>query len=243
MNTYRPKTWCPRSDSNRHATRTWVSKTHTATITSPGQNHLVWVENFEISTYWLKASYSASELHPHLPFVLLTHYLLYLNGIGGHTTVYRYSYVGLTFTQGLTSAKQMVLGRRIELLFMPWKGTVLTDRRTEHLITLNFLKNKIELYMNWLICQPVCCIKTTCIGVGDRTRTCIKRICNPIPSLSGHTNMVENQGVEPCDLISKVYWLAINCITVLPTLRFLVETVRFELTDPSRSRQFSRLLQ
>ena len=73
-------------------------------------------ENFEISTYWLKASYSASELHPHLPFVLLTHYLLYLNGIGGHTTVYRYSYVGLTFTQGLTSAKQMVLRTRIELV-------------------------------------------------------------------------------------------------------------------------------
>ena len=75
--------------------------------------------------YWLKASYSASELHPHLPFVLLTHYLLYLNGIGGHTTVYRYSYVGLTFTQGLTSAKQMVLGRRIELLALAWKAKVL----------------------------------------------------------------------------------------------------------------------
>jgi hypothetical protein len=25
------------------------------------------------------------------------------------------------------------------------------------LFTLNFLKNKCVLYMNWLVCQPVCC--------------------------------------------------------------------------------------
>ena len=55
-----------------------------------------------------------------------------LNGIGGHTTVYIRSYSGLTFPPWLTLAKQMVLGTRIELVFPPWKGGVLTDRRTEH---------------------------------------------------------------------------------------------------------------
>jgi hypothetical protein len=25
------------------------------------------------------------------------------------------------------------------------------------LFTLNFLKNKCVLYMNWIVCQPVCC--------------------------------------------------------------------------------------
>ena len=33
--------------------------------------HLVRVENFEISTLWLKARYSASELHPHVTICLV----------------------------------------------------------------------------------------------------------------------------------------------------------------------------
>ena len=74
------------------------------------QLKLVRVENFEISTYRLKAGYSASELHPQnlcrvgapAPIVLI-----------------------------LSHGPCLVLGTRIELVFPPWKGSVLTDRRTE----------------------------------------------------------------------------------------------------------------
>ena len=44
-----------------------------------------------------------------------------------------------------------------------------------------------------------CCTNTTQLGVDDRNRTCIKRICNPFPSLSGHihTKLVLPTGFEP----------------------------------------------
>ena len=42
--------------------------------------------------------------------------------------------------------------------------------------------------------------------------------------------MAESQGVEPCDRISTVYGLAIRCITILPTLHYLEEDYRIELS-------------
>ena len=66
-----------------------------------------------------------------------------LNGLSCSITVYVHSYSRLTFPSWLTSAKQMVLGTRIELVFPPWKGSVLTDRRTEQKLTLQLFKEHV----------------------------------------------------------------------------------------------------
>ena len=79
----------------------------------------------------LKAYYFATKLYLHTTICFADALFAMLNGINCSLTVYVHSYGELTFTQWLTSAKQMALGTRIELVFPPWKGSVLTDRRTE----------------------------------------------------------------------------------------------------------------
>ena len=91
----------------------------------------------------------------------------------------------------------MVHRTRIELVFPPWKGSVLTDRRTVQ-NQFKFLKN--NLYYNRtgnFVNQR--CFKTTIFGVRDRDRTCIIWICNPRPNHSAtHAhNLAESIGFEP----------------------------------------------
>ena len=69
--------------------------------------------------------------------------------------------------------------------FPPWKGGVLADRRTEQ-YKLKFLKNECKYITPtekvkhfFFLLQ-----KNNKLGVGDRNRTCIKRICNPPPNRS-----------------------------------------------------------
>ena len=39
--------------------------------------------------------------------------------------------------------------------------------------------------------------------------------------------LAESQGVEPCDHITMIYGLAIRCITILPTLHYIVGPLPF----------------
>lgn len=51
---------------------------------------MVRAENFEISTCWLKASYSASELHPHFHFALTT-FIRFISFHNRHSFIKLYS--------------------------------------------------------------------------------------------------------------------------------------------------------
>ena len=67
----------------------------------------------------LKAYYFTTKLYLHTTICFADALFAMLNGINCSLTVYVHSYGELTFTQWLTSAKQMVLGTRIELVFPP----------------------------------------------------------------------------------------------------------------------------
>ena len=53
--------------------------------------------------------------------------------------------------------------------------------------------------------------------------------------------MVRLAGIEPARLAARDFKSLVS--TYFTTVAYLVEAVRFELTDPVKGRQFSRLLQ
>ena len=115
---------------------------------------------------------------------------------------------------------------------LPWKGSVLADRRTEH-IDAKFLKNSwIDFSIHgWIITQledlsTRLLLKYNTFGIGDRNRTCIKRICNPPPNLSGHTYTI---GI-PLRNRTATNSFGDYCATTTPARNKLAEAVRFELT-------------
>ena len=63
----------------------------------------------------------------------------------------------------------------------------------------------------------------------NRRPTAYKAVALPL-SQSGITNLAERQGVEPCEPFYLSYGLANRCLTIRPTLQYLVPQVGLEPT-------------
>ena len=76
--------------------------------------------------------------------------------------------------------------------------------------------------------KPITSHLSILLGVHDRTRTCIKRICNPHPNHSRHMHiLVGVKGIEPNMLLSD--GVTVRCRTLRRHSRVLVVLGRIEL--------------
>ena len=57
----------------------------------------------------------------------------------------------------------------------------------------------------------------------------VSRVYKSQPHTSAIYHLAGSQGVEPCDPISRAYWLAISCITILPTTLLNIITNPFPI--------------